>query len=939
MKLHLLAGVSLASVAVVFAAGAAQAEAVAAAVSAAIAGEVVHGRVVNRAGEPLPGAEVRVRGSSQRAVTDAQGEFNLVLPTGQAVLEVNYIGLPATSQTLAVAPGGADLAIMMGQTATDVADVVVTGVISDGVARSLNQQKNADGVVNVLSADAIGRYPDPNVAESLQRVAGIAIQRDQGEGRYINVRGAPSAFTAVSVDGVQVPAVDPGTRAVDLDTLPSDIVSNVEISKTLLASQDADSIAGAVNIRTRSPFDRRRLVLNGYGGGSYNDYGGSDVRAGATVSNVFGPNETFGALLSLSYSQTNRKPENIEAGWVKLETPEGDEVFGLEEALFKDYDTERTRQAVTGALEYRPSDDFRLFLRGSFAKFEDDEYRNQLLITFDEDNLQPGATDTSATFEDVTVGRQLRHRTQVNEITTVALGGERTFSNGAILDATLSIADSSQTYPNRNELLFNSEVAEVSYDFSRDHYEPTYSLFTTGEHLDASNFEFRENVFRSNTTDQEDVAFQANLELPSNLAGRDVTWKFGAKYRTRDVTTDEERLRGRGDANAPTQSFGDLLSDSESRNYDYLLGYKFDNGLGDDYFADYRSTSSRRMPDSVTADYEAQEDILAGYGQARLDIGATNLVLGLRVEQTKFEGSAPTYTVTEDGDEIYDTADVDRDYTDFFPSLTVRHSFSENLIGRFALTRSISRPEFNQIVPRRIEETDGSDIAYEIGNPDLEPTLSNNVDLGLEYYFASLGVVSANAFYKDLTDYRYVLTYEDQLNIGGTVFDAEFETPINAPDGHIAGLELNWQQKFGFLPGLLSGFGVFANYTWTEAEITTAQPYGGRTEFALPGQSDNNYNVALFYENAGVSARLSYTKRSDYLEEINADDPDFDLFVEGREQLDFTASYDFGNGVELFTEAKNLTNSAGTRYYGSRERTYEHEKFGYNVFFGVRFKL
>lgn len=939
MKLHLLAGVSLASVAVVFAAGAAQAEAVAAAVSAAIAGEVVHGRVVNRAGEPLPGAEVRVRGSSQRAVTDAQGEFNLVLPTGQAVLEVNYIGLPATSQTLAVAPGGADLAIMMGQTATDVADVVVTGVISDGVARSLNQQKNADGVVNVLSADAIGRYPDPNVAESLQRVAGIAIQRDQGEGRYINVRGAPSAFTAVSVDGVQVPAVDPGTRAVDLDTLPSDIVSNVEISKTLLASQDADSIAGAVNIRTRSPFDRRRLVLNGYGGGSYNDYGGSDVRAGATVSNVFGPNETFGALLSLSYSQTNRKPENIEAGWVKLETPEGDEVFGLEEALFKDYDTERTRQAVTGALEYRPSDDFRLFLRGSFAKFEDDEYRNQLLITFDEDNLQPGATDTSATFEDVTVGRQLRHRTQVNEITTVALGGERTFSNGAILDATLSIADSSQTYPNRNELLFNSEVAEVSYDFSRDHYEPTYSLFTTGEHLDASNFEFRENVFRSNTTDQEDVAFQANLELPSNLAGRDVTWKFGAKYRTRDVTTDEERLRGRGDANAPTQSFGDLLSDSESRNYDYLLGYKFDNGLVDDYFADYRSTSSRRMPDSVTADYEAQEDILAGYGQARLDIGATNLVLGLRVEQTKFEGSAPTYTVTEDGDEIYDTADVDRDYTDFFPSLTVRHSFSDNLIGRFALTRSISRPEFNQIVPRRIEETDGSDIAYEIGNPDLEPTLSNNVDLGLEYYFASLGVVSANAFYKDLTDYRYVLTYEDQLNIGGTVFDAEFETPINAPDGHIAGLELNWQQKFGFLPGLLSGFGVFANYTWTEAEITTAQPYGGRTEFALPGQSDNNYNVALFYENAGVSARLSYTKRSDYLEEINADDPDFDLFVEGREQLDFTASYDFGNGVELFTEAKNLTNSAGTRYYGSRERTYEHEKFGYNVFFGVRFKL
>ena len=138
------------------------------------------------------------------------------------------------------------------------------------------------------------------MAESLQRVPGIAIQRDQGEGRYINVRGAPSAFTAVSVDGVTVPAVDPGTRAVDLDTLPSDIVSNIEISKTLLPSQDADSIAGAVNIKTRSAFDQRRLAVSGYAGGSYNDYGGEDIRAGATASNVFGADQTFGGLLSYS---------------------------------------------------------------------------------------------------------------------------------------------------------------------------------------------------------------------------------------------------------------------------------------------------------------------------------------------------------------------------------------------------------------------------------------------------------------------------------------------------------------------------------------------------------------------------------------------------------------------------------------------------------------
>src|SRR5690606_28017724 len=211
----------------------------------------------------LPGVEIIDRASGRRAVSNSQGEFNLGGVSGQVTLEARYIGLPTATQTVAAAPGRlTSVTVMMGSgDAVAVADVVVNGVITDGVARSLNQQKNADGTVNVLSADAIGRYPDPNVAESLQRVQGVAIQRDKGEGRYVNVRGAPSSYTAVSVDGVAIPAVRPTSRAVDLDTLPSDIVSSVEVSKTLIPSQDADSIAGAVEIKTRSPFDKRRLAV------------------------------------------------------------------------------------------------------------------------------------------------------------------------------------------------------------------------------------------------------------------------------------------------------------------------------------------------------------------------------------------------------------------------------------------------------------------------------------------------------------------------------------------------------------------------------------------------------------------------------------------------------------------------------------------------------
>ena len=908
--------------------------------SAAIepAGDGLFGRVVAADGSPLPGAEIIVRGAGRRAVSNTQGEFSLPGLTGDVVLDVRYIGLPSASQSVALTPGRpAQVTVTLGGGAVaTVADVVVTGVITDGVARSLNQQKNADGTVNILSADAIGRYPDPNVAESLQRIQGIAIQRDQGEGRYINVRGAPSSFTAISVDGVAIPAVSPTTRAVDLDTLPSDIVSTVEVSKTLTPAQDADSIAGAVEIKTRSPFDKRRLAASGYAGGSYNDYGGSDTRAGATISNVFGPNQTLGALLSLSYSETNRRPDNVENAWTYNAATNR---YWIEETLFKDYETKRTRQALTGALEWRPTDDLRAWVRGSYAEFEDDEYRDTLRFGYSDGTIQAGATDHSATFTGARIYKALRHRTQNNQITTLSTGAERTFDNGAVWDATLSWARSEQSYPHRDELVFRSGSRTLGYD-TTDHYHPTYSALTepTGYYLNAANYTFRENTFRSNATEQEDKAFKTNFELPTVIAGREVMLKFGAKYSSRDVTADEERFRDR-DAAASPGGMAPLLSETTSQNYDYKLGFKFDHGLVADYFdriaATSKSSAARRMPQSITADYTANEDILSGYGQARFDIGATNVLVGLRLEKTDFEGSA--LNVPASGSPV--TVKVDRDQTDFFPNLTLRHSFSDQLIGRFALTRAISRPDYTDIVPRVLDTTDSGVTTVSRGNPNLKPTLSNNIDAGLEYYLRPLGVISANAFYKDLSNYRFTLITNGAAYAPSPTGVADITEARNARDGHLAGIEFNWQQTFDFLPGWASGFGVFANYTLTDAEIKTSRAFAGRDTFTLPGQSDETYNAALFYERHGLSARISYTHRGDFLEAINAANPGLDLYVEGRGQLDFTASYDFGNGMELFGEAKNLTDSAGVRYYGSKERTYEYEKFGYNVFVGVRFKL
>jgi len=817
-----------------------------------------------------------------------------------------------------------------------VEELVVTASILDQNQRAIEQQKVSNNTVDVVSSDAIGRFPDPNVAEALQRLPGVGVERDQGEGRYVNVRGAPAAFSSVTVNGVSLPSQDPTSRAVSLDTLPADLVSKIEVSKTLRPDQEADSISGAINLVTRSAFDSDGRSISGLIGRSSNDYGGRDERYVLTASDLFGDQRQFGAVISASYSRTDRKPENVETGWTRLTRPEGGQIFGVAENLFKDYDTVRDRTSIAGALEWRPDADTQLYVRGNIAKYEDDEIRNMLRILYtDGGTLQRGATDTTATFTGARLEKQLRHRVQRNEVETIEVGGERDFG-GFKGDFHVARTTSDQTYPHRDELLWRSSLRPaVTYDYA-DPDQPSFSLFNTNEHLNAGAFAFRENTFRANTTSQEELHLRANVSFDSELFGAATAWGFGVSHRKVDATADEERWRDRASAAAPAGGLTAYLSDEESRNYGYALGFKQDTDLVKAYFATrgaLRSDATRRLEQSVTSDYAAVEKITGVYGMANLDFGATTVLVGLRVEATDFSGSANRFNANTNAITRNDTS---QDDTQFFPNLTVRHEFSERLVGRFALTRSINRPNYVDLVPRITENQDGAILRVSEGNPDLDPTLSNNFDAGLHYFLPKFGIIGANVFYKDLQDYRYNLTLTGTYN--GTA--AQITRPETAPEGHLMGIEVDWRQQFDFLPGFASNFGVLANATFTDAEIKLGRTYAGRSKFPLPGQSDTSYNVALFYDDGTLNARLSYTKRSDYLNEINADDSGLDLYWEGRGQLDFTAGYSFAGGkYEAFLEAKNLSNTPGVRYYGSRERTYEYEKFGYSVFMGMRFRM
>ncbi len=915
--------------------GAASVLALCAASGAAYAQHAVSGVVVDQRGTPLPGAQVRVRELGLSTATNRQGEFTfLSLPAGETQLEVSYLGLPTAVNAISVSPTDANFITFTLSDSEAVDRIVITGQILDSTARALNQQRTNDATTNIISADTIGRFPDANIAEALQRVPGFAVARDQGEGRFINLRGAPGDFTGISVDGVAVGSPDPSTRAVDLDTIPSDIVASLEVSKTLLPNQDADSIAGSVNLVTRSPFDRPGFRVTGQGGVSYNEFGGgNDRRASGTVSNTSADGR-FGALLSASYSRTDRQVDNIESNWI-VRNIGGNDVFLVDEQEFKDYDTVRERNALTASLEFRPDDANRFYITGSYSRFRDDEFRNTLIIDYSAGSLQPGATDGNATWNNTRIEKELRHRIVQNEITTIQVGGEHLIGGGE-LDYSVSYSRSEQFNPRRSQFLFRSSLRpNLSYDFSNAD-SPALSLFTTNEHLDLPAYNFRGNVFRGQTTEQDEIAARINYAFNGSLFGNATEFRTGAAVRNRDVTNDNEQYRDRRGVANPGQPISAFLGDERSQNFGYFLGQKFDPALVTAYWNAIEATSTqpavRRVPQSTTADYDAEERISAAYGMTTVEAGATRVVAGLRVEHTEFEGSAP---FIDDNNNISINS-VSRDYTNWFPNLTVRHEFSDNFIGRAALTRAISRPRYRDAVPR-VQEGDRTSLPVGVnrGNPDLRETLSNNFDAGLEYYFTPLGLAAVNVFYKDLENYEFTLvrdgTYEG--------LPARISTPENAPDGYIRGIELTYQQQFVNLPGFLSNTGVFANYTWTDAEITLSAPISGSSTRILPGQSDTTLNVSVFYETERFSARLSWNDRSDYLDSVDGSDSRLDTFWEGRSQLDFSASYDVTDRLGVFFEAKNLTNTEGVRYAGDRSRVIEREAFGYTLFGGLRFNF
>lgn len=895
-----------------------------AAAGAAVGDAHIAGRVADAASPNyLQGALVRVQGTARETRTDREGRFELRdLAPGNYVLEVDYLGYQSQSVPVSLAAGGRESVDVRLRAAIE--QVVVRGT-RDAQTRALNQQRASDNIMNVVSADSIGRFPDGNVAEALSRIPGLAIARDQGEGRYVSVRGTPTEFNAVAVDGIILPAPDASTRAVDLDTIPTDIVSSLEVTKALTPNMDADSIGGHINIVTQTALDTGGPIARFSSGAGRNELGGgTNQRHSLTLGQAF-DDERIGVLLSASYADTKRETDNFENLFDSID----DEIFPIGVEL-KDYELRRTRHAVNGRFDFRPNERTSLYVSGLHSVFTDDEFRHTMILEYDD--YAPGSTPSLGTATGVGVIKELRARKVENTINTLIVGGEHQFDR-LKTDFHLSLSKAKQDYPRRNYFEFElDDEPEIGYDFT----SPNSPVWTpAGGSANRLNFapedyEFALYQLRAADSEDEEMSAQVNFAMPFDAFAAAGAVQFGAKARLKEKRSDEDRLETEN--NVVGLTLAEATRDQVSKNFGIELGNLFRrdliNTFGPEYEADPAFVSIPRR--NFTADYDAEQDIYAGYAMTTLDWGRTRLVTGLRVEHTEVSSNA--FRFDRETDLAVPLSDSNS-YTHVFPSVHLRHEYSEDLILRAAYSTALNRPNLVDVVPS-IEERDRGPGRREVtrGNPDLDATYSHNFDLMADYYLRPFGVVSLGLFYKRLEDVIFDVT-------GDRLFEGEIwevTEPENGDRGYVYGVEVNWQQGLEFLPGPLSGLGVFANYTYAESEADLPLAFG---KVRLPGQSDHTVNAGIYYEDDRFDARLAYNRRSKFVDSVSLEGRDFDIYWDARAQLDLTASMRITDTIELFGEASNLTDTRQNRFSGSADRIIEREGFGRVWLLGVRANL
>ena len=877
-------------------------------------------------------------------------------------------------------------------------EIVVTGSrpIAESEEAALQVQRNSDALISVVSSDSVGRFPDQNVAFAVGRLPGVGIQRDQGQARYVNLRGAPINWTTLSFDGINV--VSPEGRRSRFDNVPSALASQIIAQKAVTPDMPGETLAGNINIITRSPFDYPGFNANAkIGLGLVALGGGEEVDASFVVSDRFA-DDTFGALISASFYKRNMVTDNYETDWEPVSqdaTQPGaaSRPLWAREHENKLYRLTRYNRSFSGRLDWRPNDATELFVNSIYTEYRDDELRSNLKVDLDDrQSSTPTTTCASRPANGTTVSggnsgyadactgntpfqgtvygvdwdNNFNDLESVESTWTTTLGGNHEDVAGWDFEWRLNYTkteDGRDAPALTNYASPSTRTARptVVYDFrNRDLH--TMQLYTTVQNLDGTYSrgprvldseafvtELTQLARRTGGAETDAYTARFDAERDFDLGGASVEFKFGGEYADRTKRDEQTQY---------TITTADIIAAGLPRAFsaialdrpflgDIVLGYDFRY---------HGSDLARALVDSAIASgrgstvdtfgYEVTEEVFAGYAMGTFEFDWGNIVAGARVEHTTNTGQAPSTVTPLVGPAVSVISTSSSEDTLVFPSVHLNLDLADNKKVRFSINTGAARADYDQLRPG-FTVNDTLQTASG-GNPSATPEKAVGVDAYFEWYLEPRGIFQMGVFHKQIEDVLFnsvttlgPVTFPDGLDRS----DYALSTLVNGFEGEITGFEIAYQQPaeplvaaMG-LPEWMGGFGIQANATFTESE---AEAPDGRT-VRLPGASDYVYNIIPYYEMYGLSVRLAYQVRSNWLDSVGlggiAASNGGDVFWDKDEELDFSVRYSVNDNAEVYFDAVNLLDGPGRRYSTSEEYVIEYETFGERYNIGLRFNF
>jgi TonB-dependent receptor len=887
----------------------------------------------------LPGANVLVEGTQLGAASDRQGRYTIEnVPAGAHKLVVSYLGYEKYSGDVTVTAGSAvkkDIALQISY--IEGGEIVVNG-LRVGQIKALSQQRTAASIENVVDAEQMQRFPDVNSAEVLQRVSGVAVERDQGEGRFVLVRGMSAQLSSVTINGEKIPSPQGDVRYVALDAIAADQLAGIEVTKAITPDMDANAIGGSVNLRTKSALDYPGRVFNLTAGSGYDNLRGKPIyQGGLTYGNRFGTDQKIGLMFSGSVQRSQRGSDNTEAEWGDADLADGSTAdWTVQNFEMRDYSFIRDRMTFSGTADYLLKAGHKLYLSGLFSRYDDSESRRRM-------RLRPGK-GTFVTPTEITkaaIDAQLRNRDQNQTIYNLAAGGEHQFDK-IKLDYRLSYSYADEVEPHHIEANFKLDKKP---NFTLDLSDTDTPHWTTnlgdGFEFDPANYVLDGMEWHDNKTSDRDINAAINLQMPYMLGNNPGKFKMGAKATLKNKDRDENiwEYGWEGDDDVSMSGF---IGDYKNENFldgEYPAPFAFDPDKTWNFFDTNKGNlleGNVLREDTDGGTYNATEDVYALYGMTTLDFGKLMALAGFRHEMTKNDYTGHEVQFNEDGD-YESTTEIEHTstYNNFLPMLHLRYSLTPSTNLRAAVTTGLARPNYEALVPYRI--INRADEEMSLGNPELNPTTSLNLDLLAEHYFQGIGLLSGGVFHKQLKDIMY-LSLSEIEDDADAYNGYKVEQTVQGDEATLTGIELNWQQQLTFLPGLLSGLGVYANYTHTSSSASIKVEGELREDVPLAGQSANMANFAISYEKGGFTGRVGLNYHGKFLYELG-ESADKDIYYDNHIQWDLAASYKIIKGLECYLQAINLNNEPMRYYMGDTARPTQREFYSWWLHAGVKFEM